>query len=179
MKGAPWHYGLVLGLIALGTCAGILAWSRIEVLDSENQSLRARIAELSATSAESGEVERLRRENQEIPRLREERKELPKLRGGYQELLRLRRDYAALEARLGPLPASTGLTESASTDATPPALPNQGARLGISIAEVSERRASNPALNLPDGIMVTQVLPNTPAAQAGLAASLSGSARPQ
>ena len=170
MKRASWLYGLILGLVAIGTFCGVLAWSRINDLESENQSLRTRVSESSGTAPEAGEIERLRRENQEIPLLRAELKELPQLRADYQELFRLRKGFAALKAKS--TNTTAGDTSPPSQAPPPPAVPpNQGARLGVSVAGVSEERQLNPSLDLPEGVLVKQIMPNSPAAQSGLSAN--------
>jgi C-terminal processing protease CtpA/Prc len=161
MKKRNWLWVTGLAVAALATFGGTLIWFHIQDLEAEIQALKTQATERASQPADRDELERLRLENQQIPGLKEDLKELYKLRASYDELVRLRKQYAELEARL---------TQSAPPRPAHPPLPpqNQGARLGVGIASVADQKAVNPALALPDGIMITQVLPDSPAAAAGL-----------
>jgi hypothetical protein len=172
-----WSLAVVLlaGLVALW---GVQS-RRLGALRVENAGLRQASGELERLRAENREAQRLRVDRDELERLRKNNEELQKLRGHYVELKQLREDYEKLQADKQAVEQQLRQWQAAWSQQMqrpppPVALPpvvapvNRGAYLGVAIRGVSELRPEEAIPGVASGALVTQVLPNTPGALAGL-----------
>jgi C-terminal processing protease CtpA/Prc len=148
--------------------------ARLQVVAQDSARLKEENRALRQLEANADELERLRRQTQEIHRLRAQYRETQQLQQEYATLQKeheqlktvhqqLVRQQQVLRSQLQSFAAAGAAGRNPAT-ATPP-----GAWLGVSIQTLAENpqvQSQNPGVS--HGVIVTGVIPDTPAEQAGL-----------
>jgi C-terminal processing protease CtpA/Prc len=174
--------------VALLLCGAALAWGarKLQRLQEENRVLQEQANELPGLRAHLQELERLRVQADELERLRKQTQEIHLLRAQYQEAQRLREQYAVLQQENDRLKLThqqlsaqyeTLRSQVQSLVAARPAVPGAppaaapASWLGVSIQSLADLpELKGQVTGISDGVVVSMVIPNSPAEASGLKA---------